>query len=157
LCQFGEMGSWPIDSPALRADSIVIIVLQRSRFCGQASGHILLACGLEQSVTFEAARERSNRAGGYRESEPTQDLSRLHLRIVGPWAEPVFDNRVHEQTAIACEDCSILGGHDLEKAMIVGLRFVGAIQSEESEVAGKPTEMSIDDKAFATPPLQARL
>jgi hypothetical protein len=64
---------------------------------------------------------------------------------------------VHEQTAIACEDCSILGGHDLEKATIVGLRFVGAVQSEESEVAGKPTEMSIDDKAFAAPPLQARL
>ena len=76
---------------------------------------------------------------------------------MGPRAEPVLDNRVHEQTAIAGQDCSILGGHDLEKATVLPPRLVSAIYSKEAKIPGQSAEMSIDDEAFATPPLQARL
>ena len=75
--------------------------------------------------------------------------------MVGSRAKPVSDNRVHEETTIACQDCSIFGGHDLEEVMILPLWFVRAIQSEEAEVAGETAEVSIDDEPFAPAPLQA--
>ena len=71
LCQFGEVRSWPIDSSAFGADAIVVIVLQRARFCRQSIGHLLLLRSVEESVACEAARERSECARGNRKSEAT--------------------------------------------------------------------------------------
>ena len=126
LSHFGEMRSGPVNSPAFGADTIMLIVLQRARLSSQSVGHVRLRCSLEQSIAFEATREGSDCAGGMA-SPNRRRTSVVCISGSGIATEPVINNRVHEETTIAREDCTLLGGHDLEKAVIPRLRFVRAI------------------------------
>jgi hypothetical protein len=151
------MRPWPINPPTIGAEPIMVIIMQGTRFCSQSIGHVLLACGLEQSVALEAACEGGNCSGGARQCKASENFNCLPLRIVGSRTEAVLDNRVHEQAAVASQDCTSVGRHDLEKATIFRLRFVSAVYTKESEIAYEAAKMTVHDEPFAMPPLQARV
>ena len=63
---------------------------------------------------------------------------------------------MHKQPAIPRENCPILRGRDLKQAAIIGFGFVNRIESQETKVARKFSQMTVGDKSIEARCLQPR-
>ena len=66
----------------------------------------------------------------------------------------MFNDRMHEQTSITGQECSIFAHHYIEQLPVTSVVAVGYIKSQETKVACESSQMSISNKALKLRDLQ---
>ncbi len=94
------------------------------------------------------------RASSPREPKTPENFDCLLLGIGGARTKPMFDNRVHQETPVACKHRAIFRDHDLKQATVVGHRFVSGIKAQKPEVARESAQMTICHKVLEAPGLE---
>ena len=143
------MRAAPVDLPAVLAAPKALIINTRQRlevFYGVRFGDLL-----EQAITPQAAGEGRN---GIRKLKTANDFDGLFIWVRRTWAKAISDDGMHEETAVAREQCPVLMLHELEQSLI----FCGGrrhhVKSDQTKVTSQFAEMPIGHKFCDIAPLE---
>jgi len=59
----------------------------------------------------------------------------------------MLNDRVHEETPITRQECSIFADHHLEQLPVISALGVGDIKSQQTKIAGESSQMSVSNNA----------
>lgn len=135
------MGSLPVQFPAARAPQVV----------GPPRGHArrnpradcLAIHGHKEASAGQAPRERPDLIG---QVEPPHDLPRLGDGVGGPDPIPVSHRAAFEERAVPGEDDPPLAGRRCDEILILAPRGVTRVEPKEPQVAGKLSQMAIEEE-----------
>jgi len=150
-----DVRAGPVNAAAACASAKVVVVLQRERLGRERVQHFRLGHRLEQGIAAKTTRIRRKVTRVARQSKAPKHFTRLFLRIGTAWTIAVPDYRMHEETAVAGEQRSIFGGHDLEHSAIVGVSFIRGVEAEQPQVACELPKVPVGDEAAPRLGLQA--
>src|SRR5580692_12890528 len=150
-----DVRAGPVNAAAAGASAKVVVVLQRERLGRERVQHFRLGHRLEQGIAAKTTRIRRRVTRVARQSKAPKHFTRLFLRIGTAWTIAVPDYRMHEETAVAGEQSSIFGGHDLEYSAIVGVSFIRGVEAEQPQVACELPKVPVGDEATPRLGLQA--
>lgn len=143
------MSSPPVDPATIPATSEFVEIPKRERLAGELIEDVLLWHGLQNAIAPETPAPWSERQRAPIEIESAQDLPGLDLRIRRSWTVAVAHNRVHQKPSIPRQQRPILSGHDRKQPPVVGIPFVSRIDTQQSQIARKLSEMPVRDEPIS--------
>jgi len=109
LLQFTKVRPRPIDLFAVRtaAEPVVIDFGERLEFVD----YVGLGCLFQRCITSQAACKRRDQ---FREVKTADNFDGLFIGVLGAGVISVLNDRVHEETPITRQECSIFVDHNCE-------------------------------------------